>query len=431
MTARHADRPRDLSFEQLQRELRSGEISAQDVVRDCLAAIDEAERDVHAWVHVDAEGALAAARELDALPAADRGPLHGIPVGLKDVIDTASQPTEYGSRVYAGHRPTTDAAAVIRLREAGAIMIGKTVTTEFASWAATPTRHPRDASRTAGASSSGSAAAVAAGMTPIALGTQTVGSTIRPASFCGVAGMKATHGRLDLTGFKRTSARLDTLGLFARNVAGLATTWRALSVPAGVSPTITAVPPPVRVRFSVTPWWDEAEQSSQDALRTAADLLAAVETDLPVGFADVIDAHDIIATADTSHALLPEYRTSEHLISDQLRTKLAEGLAVTPAAYDDATRTANRVRGLTSAFFDDVDVLVMPAVVGEAVPAEQGTGNPLFCRPWSMLGNPVVTVPVTTGPAGLPIGVQIVARYGDDHIALDVAARLETLLSAS
>jgi Asp-tRNA(Asn)/Glu-tRNA(Gln) amidotransferase A subunit family amidase len=424
MTTNDSARPLALPLQELARLLRAGDLGAEEVVRDCLDAIREQDETIRAWVHVDAEGATAAARELDRLPATERGPLHGVPVGLKDIIDTATMPTAYGSRIYAGHRPTTDAAAAQRLRDVGAVAVGKTVTTEFASWSPTPTRNPHDPERTAGASSSGSAAAVGAGMVPLALGTQTVGSTIRPASFCGVAAIKATHGVLDLTGFKRTSARLDTMGIFASDPAGLALAWRVLQSPSGVRSRHPQPADAARIGFARTPWWEQADAASRAATEAAAEALGAAAVDLPPDFGDIVPAHDLIATTDTSYALLPEYRARPELLTVQLRERLAEGLRTKPDAYRAAVRTADRLRAATSRVFDDVDVLVAPAVIGEAPPAELGTGDPLFCRPWSMLGNPVVTVPVAVGPAGLPIGVQIVAAHGDDLLALAVASRL-------
>ncbi|WP_055988593.1 amidase family protein [Microbacterium sp. Root53] len=186
-----------------------------------------------------------------------------------------------------------------------------------------------------------------------------------------------------------------------------------------------------RIGFVRTPWWAQAEPASRAATESAAAALGAAAVELPPAFDDIVSAHDLIAMTDTSHALLPEYRAHPEMLTDQLRERLGEGLRTAPGAYRAAVRVADRVRTATSALFEDVDVLVAPAVIGEAPFAEDGTGDPLFCRPWSMLGNPVVTVPVAFGPAGLPIGVQIVARHGEDLLALDVAARLSDAIGAA
>ena len=423
-TVNRSASPSDLTASAALALIRDGELSATELVQACLDRIAEREDVVRAWQFLDPTGALAAARALDELPKDQRGPLHGIPVGLKDIIDTAGMPTEYGSPVYAGHRPTADAACVQRLQEAGAVVLGKTVTTEFATWSPARTTNPHDPAHTPGGSSSGSAAATGDRMVPLALGTQTVGSTIRPASFCGATAMKATPGRLDLTGFKRTSARLDTMGMFARDVADLALVWEVLGGPPGDRSAPPGTDRELRIGMARTPWWDQADEDSRHAMAVAAAQLDAQPIDLPAGSEDVVAAHDLIANADVSRHLLPEYRRAPELISEVMHQKIAAGLETTAAAYLDAVRITDRLRHRTAALFETVDVLLVPAVTGEAPAGLDWTGDPIFCRPWSMLGNPAVTVPITTGRRGLPVGVQLVAGHGKDGDVLRAAAVL-------
>jgi amidase len=318
--------------------------SSEEGVRACLERIAEREPVVGAWAHLDREAALEAARACDA--SEPKSPLHGIPVGVKDIIDTADLPTEHGSPVYAGRRPRSDAACVQRLREAGAVVLGKTVTTEFATYQPPRTVNPLDPRRTPGGSSSGSAAAVADGMVPLALGSQTAGSTIRPASFCGILGFKPTHGAVDLGGVLQLSARLDTIGLFARTPDGLALLAGAL-LP-GVAAAAAAPP---RLAFVRTAQWAEAEESGRAAVERAADLLGAEEVRLPPAFDGLAAAQETIMAVDACRSLARERRQHGDQLSEPLRELLASGAATSVSDYEAAVELAARCRGELGSVF--------------------------------------------------------------------------------
>lgn len=413
--------------------LRGGELSAVEVARACLEAIEAREDELHAWAHLDPDLALARARELDGMPADERGPLHGIPVGVKEIIDTADLPTEYGSPIYAGHRPSVDADVVARLRAAGAVVIGKTVTTEFALFHPGPTVNPHDLSRTPGGSSSGSAAAVGAGTVPLALGTQTAGSVVRPASFCGVAGVKPTFGAIPVSGVKPASPALDTVGVFARDVAGAAHAVRVLSG-AGAPGTAEGERARLRIGFARTPEWDAIPADTRSRVERAADELGAEpavdvrNVELPAPFTGLVEAQMAVMNVEVTHALAVERRYHYDELSPALRARLAVGDRAA-WSYDAARTHIDRCRGLLPIAFAGVDVLLAPSVLGEAPPLEEGTGDPLLCRAWTALGTPAVSVPGLSGPAGLPLGVQVIAPPGRDDLALSGAQRVEQVLA--
>ncbi len=411
--------------------LRAGELSAVEVTRACLEAVEAREDELHAWAHLDPDLALSQARELDGLPAEERGPLHGIPVGVKDIIDTADLPTEYGSPIYAGHRPRVDADVVARLRAAGAVVIGKTVTTEFALFHPGPTVNPHDPSRTPGGSSSGSAAAVAAGIVPLALGTQTAGSVIRPASFCGVAGVKPTFGAISTWGVKPASPALDTVGVFARDVAGAAYAVRVLTG-TGTPRIADGDRAPVRIGIARTPEWDAIPEDTRARFEQAANALVAVhevgEVELPAPFTGLVEAQTTLMNVEVTHALSFERTYHRDRLSMALRARLAVGDRAA-WAYDAARAHIERCRGLLPVAFSSVDVLLAPSVLGEAPPLEEGTGDPLLCRAWTALGTPAVSVPGLTGRSGLPLGVQVVAPPGRDDLALAGAHQVEQVLA--
>ena len=404
-----------LSATEAARLIAARELSSEELVSSCLERVAAREPELRAWAHLDSEAALAQARERDGEPA--RGPLHGIPVGVKDVIDTADMPTAYGSPIYAGHRPERDADCVTSLREAGAVVLGKTVTTEFATYEPPPTVNPHDPGRTPGGSSSGSAAAVGAGMVPLAFGTQTAGSVIRPASFCGIAGFKPAHGWRSTAGIKRLSERLDTLGLLARSVedAALLGGFDAPQPRAG------------RLAFCRTPWWDEVEDGGRAAFDDAVGRLGATELELPPQFAGLPAAQETAMAFDVARNLEPEWREHRDLLSDAMREYIERGREVTAEAAEAAVAVGERCR---SAFPDVVagfDALLVPGVLGEAPLRSEGhTGNPLLCRAWTFLGVPAISVPGLVGPAGMPIGVQVVGL--EARGLLGVAAWAEGLL---
>jgi Asp-tRNA(Asn)/Glu-tRNA(Gln) amidotransferase A subunit family amidase len=399
------------------RRIAAGELQSAALVAACLERIAEREETVRAWAHLDAAAAPAEARERDA--EAPRGPLHGVPVGVKDIIDAAGLPAERGSPIHAGRRPERDAACVARLRAAGAVVLGKTVTTEFALYQPPKTANPAAPGRTPGGSSSGSAAAVADGMVPVALGSQTAGSVVRPAAFCGTLGLKATRGLVDLTGVMGLSANLDSLGWFAREGedlallgAVLADAWPAADTGPGADPPAFA--------FSRTPWWDRADADSRRAVEDAAQRLAAAgapvrELDLPERFAPLPDAHDALMAFDATRALAHEHEHHAGELSDVLRALLERGAEVERKAADDAVALGAECRALLAEHLRPGEALLVPAVTGEPPPVEEGsTGDPWFCRPWTLTGVPALSVPGATGASGAPVGVQLVAPAGAD-----------------
>ena len=378
---------------------------SEQLVRSCLERIAERDPVVHAWAHLDPEAALAQARAADGAPGR-RSPLHGVPVGVKDIIDTKDLPTEYGSPIYAGRRPATDAACVARLRDAGAVIIGKTMTTEFAYFHPAKTVNPLDPGRTPGGSSSGSAAAVADGMVPLALGTQTAGSVIRPASFCGVVGFKPTHALLDMHGIRPLSARLDTLGLFGRTVGDVELLMGALA--GGWRPRHPLEAPP-RVAFARTARWELVDPDARRALEDAARSLAAEEVELPAAIEELVEAQETIMAVDVADAMADEYTHHRERLSHELLALIEEGLATEPDAYRAAIGAAEHGAELLPSVLEGHDVLLTPAARGQAPHGLAATGDPVFCRAWTLLGTPTISVPGPVGGDGLPVGAQLVA----------------------
>lgn len=407
--------------------LHAGDLGVVEVATACLEAVAAREDELQAWVTIDRDAVLARALELDAVPSERRGPLHGVPIGVKDIIDTADLPTEYGSPIYAGHRPSADAEVVARLRVAGALVIGKTVTTEFALFQPGPTTNPHDLTRTPGGSSSGSAAAVGAGTIPLALGTQTAGSVVRPASFCGVVGVKPTFGTIPAAGVKPCSPTLDTIGIFAGDVAGAA---QALRVLTGEPARPIADYDPVRVGFARTPEWGCIPENTRAVIERAAEKVGAaldvVEVDVP--FAGLAEAQTVVMQVEATRALAAE--RARH--ADQLSPALLDVLRAgdhAAWAYEAALAHIDRCRDRLDEVFAAVDVLLAPSVLGEAPPIEQGTGDPLLCRAWTALGAPAVSIPGLVGPAGLPLGVQVIALPGRDDLALAGAHQIAAVIA--
>ena len=389
------------------------ELSAEELVRRCLARIAEREPAVQAWEVVDAEGALAEARRIDRLR--DRPPLCGLPVGVKDLIDTGDLPTAYGSPIHRGHQPDQDAECVRRLRDAGAIVLGKTVTTEFAVYTPGKTRNPHDPSRTPGGSSSGSAAAVADGMVPAALGSQTAGSIVRPASYCGVIGFKPTHGMLPLQGIHPLAPSLDTLGFFASAIEDVPVLLSALS--GGPSAAIRTSKP--RLGLCRTEAWPRAEPETRKAIEDAARELGAREVDLGPAFQGLIEAQIAIMGHEASRELGGEPQTE---LSARLREFLREGAKVAPEHLRSARDQADRCRRQLDEIFATFDALLTPAASGEAPVGLAATGDPLFCRIWTLLGAPCASLPVLKGPAGLPVGLQVVGGRNREDVLLSACA---------
>ena len=417
--------------------LREGAVSAAQVVEACLARIEKLDPQVQAWAFLDPEHALWQARALDAARAAGKplGPLHGLPVGIKDIFDTADMPTEDGTLLHAGRRPEQDSTVVARLREAGAVILGKTVTTELATFRPGKTRHPQDPARTPGGSSSGSAAAVASGMVPLAVGSQTNGSVIRPASFCGVVGFKPTHGLISRRGMLTVSRTLDQVGVFAGSILDAALLAEVLMAydpgDADMRPRarpdlsrIALQPPPLppKLAFVRSPVWDHADDDTRAAFAELVEVLgdSVAEAALPAVFGETIELHRTIQDAELAVNLSLEYQKGRDQLSAQLCATIEHGQTVKATDY---VRGLARIpvlnRGLDE-IFDHFDAILTPAAPGEA-PGIETTGSPVFCTTWSLLGAPAITLPLMSGANGLPVGVQLVGKRGDDARLLRTA----------
>jgi Asp-tRNA(Asn)/Glu-tRNA(Gln) amidotransferase A subunit family amidase len=394
-------------------------VTAREAVERALAVVDEWEPSVHAWAFLEPDRARAEADAVDARATrAEPGPLQGVVVGVKDIFDTADQPTEYGSVIYAGHQPRADAGVVAQVRTAGATVLGKTVTTELAVYTPGPTTNPHRVAHTPGGSSSGSAAAVATGMVDVALGSQTAGSVIRPASFCGVFGYKPTFGTVTTAGVKAVAPSLDTVGWFARDPVLLDRVRVALTGRAPAEVRASDVAPRLA---SVDP------QAHADALEHAASAGASVtELVLPVALDGLVDDHPVVMAYEAVRALAWEWTTQRDQLSQTLQRVLAAGEATSAEDYDAVNARAARARAACDTLFarHDCDVLITAATTGEAPEGLGSTGDPRFARLWTLLGLPTVSVPGMTGPTGLPIGVQLVARHGADAELLACAAWL-------
>ncbi len=411
-------------------EIARGALSSERYVRAFLERIAASDGDVQAFIHFDHDYAIQQARARDKERSEGRmlGPLHGIPVVLKDIFDTVDFPTENGSKVYSGRKPKQDATTVTRLRAAGAVILGKTVTTECAYYFPGATHNPHDLTRTPGGSSSGSAAAVAAGMAPLALGSQTNGSVIRPAAFCGVIGMKPTHGLISRARVLALSGHLDHVGVFANSLSDVVF---ALDVLAGSDPddpdtngvakpnfveALTGSAKLPRLAFVRTPIWEKADASTRAAFENLAKQLgsAIVEIKLPERFVDGWPAQRTIMAVDMAKNLGPAIeRGGEKKSSEILRKLLAEGRGIQPERYRAAVEEAQALSMMFDEQFRDFDAIVTPATIGVAPPIET-TGDPMFCTLWTLLGVPAISLPLLSGEGGLPLGVQLVARKGED-----------------
>ena len=393
-------------------------MTSEKLVEACLERIAARDGELAAWVHVNAEASLAQARALDKEPA--RGPLHGVPVGIKDIIDTADMPTEHGSPIYRGNQPRADASAVALLRRAGCVILGKTATAEFANLHPPATRNPHNPAHTPGGSSSGSAAAVADRMVPLAIGTQTGGSMIRPAAFCGVVGLKPSFGSINRTGVKPVSDSLDTLGIFSNTVEDAALALNLLS--GRRMPDFSAKASP-RIGFARTSRWKEADRATHDALESAAGRLAAggaqvKEAALPAAAEALFDAQGLIMDFEAARALAWEQANHHDAISATLRQRLQRGAAVSREQYDGARQTARDARRQFADLMRGFDLLLTPSAKGEAPKGLASTGDSLFNRIWTLLGVPCITLPWSSGPHGLPLGVQLVGAFDQDTALL-------------
>jgi len=421
-----------LTLGEAARRVARGAITSEALVRACLDRIAAREPVVGAWAYLDPDAALAEARARDRAPG--RGPLHGLPVGIKDIIDTADMPTAYGSPIYAGFRPAADAACVALLREAGAVILGKTVTTEFAAVTPGKTANPHRPAHTPGGSSSGSAAAVADFMVPAALGSQTVGSTIRPASYCGVVGFKPTYGTLSLAGVKAQAESLDTLGLLTRAVDDLLILSSALL---GVTQAFDATPreAPPRLGLCRSPHWPKAQASTIRVMDEVARLYSAAgarieEVALSGSFDRALEAQWTILSFEFARVLTDERTRHRDRLSERLRALLDAGMEIPAADYRAALAVAAACRVEIAPVFERVDALLTPAAAGEAPEGLQSPSDLLFQRLWTALYLPAITLPGFRGDTGLPVGIQLVGRHGSDGLLLSVARWAEARMPA-
>jgi Asp-tRNA(Asn)/Glu-tRNA(Gln) amidotransferase A subunit family amidase len=399
-------------------EIITRRLSTVDLVNDCLRRIGLREPVIGAWAHIEPAFALAQAEAADTARDAGKplGPLHGIPVGIKDIIDTAGLPTECGTPAFAGRRPTVDAAIVQRLKAAGAIILGKTVTTELAFYGPGRTRNPRDPQRTPGGSSSGSAAAVADFHVPLAIGSQTAGSILRPASYCGVMGFKPTFGAIPLDGVIAQSPPLDTLGSYARSAADLALITAVLSAQPCDPPTLPDRP--LRLAFVKTPAWPQGDEAMRSAFeRLAAENSAIIhEVPLPSAFDDTGGLQRAVQFHDIAANYGPIVAKHADVMSDKLKEVIAEGRSVTDAEYQNARDRREPLYGAIEPIFAAYDGILTPSAQGIAPLGLSSTGSPMFNFLWTYLGVPAISVPLLAVD-GLPLGVQLVGRRdGDEHL---------------
>lgn len=440
--------PHTLTATEAVAAIASGRLSSVDLVKSCLDRIATTDGEIKAWAHLDADAALAQAAECDRIRKAGyaTGPLHGVPVGLKDIIDTADMPTQRGTPIFAGRRPDADARIVEHLREAGAVILGKTVTTELAFVHANETRNPHDTGRSPGGSSSGSAAAVAACHVPLAIGTQTNGSVIRPASFCGTFGFKPTRGTISRSGVLQTSVSLDQIGSFGRTLADVALLTDAIGSYDQRDPASFARPRASMLRGAnadvpVTPDLAWLDLPFYD--RLAEDARAGLETVLEALGPQVtrMSAADTLSNLVAVQARIHEYEICLHQaevfdthwdqISDTLKPIVTRGRQIGKAEYDDALAVKASAESFFADFFTEFDAIVAPSAAGEAPRFGEGTGDPIFCTLWTLAGLPCVTLPLLLGDNDLPIGVQLIGPAENDDRLLRTVHWLQNHLAAA
>jgi Asp-tRNA(Asn)/Glu-tRNA(Gln) amidotransferase A subunit family amidase len=438
-----------LSASEAARLIRDGVISSEQFVEACLARICEVDGQVQAWSFLDPDHALAQARAADAWRGEGRatGPLHGVPVGIKDIFDTADMPTENGSVLYAGRTPSRDATAVAMLRAAGAVIMGKTVTTEFAYFSPGKTRNPHNPEHTPGGSSSGSAAAVAAGMVPLALGSQTNGSTIRPAAYCGVIGFKPTHGMISRQGILALSRTLDHVGLFARSIDDIALLAAQLvgyderdpdTRPRARIPfvEVAAEEPPLPPMFAIvkTPYWERVDEDTKEGFAELIEQLGeqVEEIELLPSAIDAWELHRTIMEAEMAANLEREWDKGRDRLSEQLRVQLERGRNVRAIDYQRArARIAPIHESFIELFEQRYDAILTPAATGAAPKGLSSTGDPVFCTLWTLCGMPAISLPLLQNTSGLPLGVQLVGPRDGDARLLRTARWLAARVAAS
>jgi len=422
--------PNTLTATEIARQIDSGKLTAESVIRAHLERIDKRDADVLAWTHLARDAALDRARALDRGPR--QGLLHGVPMGVKDIIDSHDQPTSYGSPIYKGHQPLVDAATVALAKGAGAILLGKTVTTEFANRHPGKTRNPHNPAHTPGGSSSGSAAAVADYQVVLATGTQTGGSVIRPAAFCGVVGYKPTFGHFPTAGMKANTEWLDTIGAYARSVEDIALFRAALmAIPYRPIAKLEARP---RIAVCFTPHKDELQAEAVAAVQDAAKALTKAgakvsELELPSPGPELREGQKTLSAFEGPRAAADEARRFYGLLSKSFQQdKIGAGNKLDYATWVAARKLGERGRAMADALFSDIDVILTPPAKGEAPAGLDHTGDATFNLIWTYLWMPCVTLPFTRGPGGLPVGIQLVGRQHEDERLLDIAAWVQGAL---
>ena len=426
--------------------IRTGKMTSEELVRACLERISAIEDQIGAWAHLDMEYALKQAQEADRLLQEGNvlGPLHGVPVGVKDIFGTKDMPTEDGTVLHAGRQPQKDATVVALLRRAGAVILGKTVTTELAVYAPGKTRNPHDLERTPGGSSSGSAAAVAAGMVPLAIGTQTNGSVIRPASYCGVYGYKPSYGRISRHSVLQQSPPLDQIGVFARTIEDAALIAQQIMVfddrdpdmqlrarPALIETMAEDPPFNPRLAFIKTPVWGHADSDTKEAFTELVTGLGEDinEFELPDDFNQAILDHGTIMEADLARSFEQEYANGKDKLSSILREMIERGQKVLAIDYNRALSRIPEYNRALDKVFEWHDAILTPATTGVAPLGLESTGSPIFCTLWTLCGMPAITIPILQGLNGLPLGVQLVGSKGDDARLLRTARWLVSNLA--
>jgi Asp-tRNA(Asn)/Glu-tRNA(Gln) amidotransferase A subunit family amidase len=443
-----AEIPAQLSATEAARRIREGRLTSQELVESCLERIRQVEDTVKAWTFLDEKHALEQARAADEhkRSAQPVGPLHGVPIGIKDIVDTADMPTENGTVLHKGRAPRQDAALVAMLKAAGAVILGKTVTTECAYFHPGKTRNPWNPKHTPGGSSSGSAAAVAASMVPLAVGSQTNGSVIRPAAFCGVYGFKPTHGLIPRTGVLPLSRALDQMGVFARTLEDLALAAEPLighhegdpdTRPRARMPlveTLQEEPPiPPMIGFVKTPHWDRATEETKQGFAEIVEALGAQVEEVELGPSSVAawDLQKTIMEADMALNFEREWHKGRAKLSEPLRSLIERGREIRAVDYKRALQAAQLVtNNLEDLFIERYDALLTPSAPGSAPKGLGSTGDPVFCTLWTLCGMPAVSLPLLQDAQGLPIGVQLVGRRNFDARLLRTARWLSARLEA-
>ncbi len=407
--------------------IQDGKLDPRQLTESCLSRISDREDEVGAWINLNEDYINAQLSDLEKRDKRDWGPLYGLPIGVKDLFDTIGLETAYGSEIYSGYQPPCDAACVARLRAAGAIIFGKTVSTEFAYWKAGKTRNPLNRTRTPGGSSSGSAAAVADHMVPLAIGTQTSGSVIRPAAYCGVIGFKPTRGLISTAGVKALASSLDTIGLFTRSVSDAALLASVMACrPDWTSPSHKVDLPPT-IGIARTSEWNSVAGHSIQNIDEAADLLreagaSVVTHEPPKIFHGLSEAQDTIMVVEAVRDLAFEWITHRNSLSPVLKDLLARGVSTADDTYSKACLRRDQALLKIDDLFGNADVLITPSAPDEAPKLDEGIGDPIMNRAWTLLGMPSITLPFGKGPLGLPLGVQFLGRPGADAELLSTAA---------